>query len=112
MSIAATHADDPLPRLTPFETSFICTILEHCGIGYRPTLPEFTSALEVLKSYDDQCRDNPREEDAWEPRLAEESQAALRAKAFLMFGATKPTPAQWQKAHAALYGPLLCETCG
>jgi hypothetical protein len=44
--------------------------------------------------------------------LDEERQAELRAKAFVMFGATKPTPVQWHKAHSALFGPLLCEACG
>jgi hypothetical protein len=29
-----------------------------------------------------------------------------------MFGVTKPSPAQWHKAYTALFGPLLCETCG
>jgi hypothetical protein len=106
----ATHED--LPRLTQFETVFIQTALEHRGIGCHPTLAQFTEALRVLQRYEEQCRDNPRETDAWEPQLGEESQAALRAKAFLMFGATKPLPSQWHKAHAALYGPLLCETCG
>jgi len=112
MPLAATYAEDPSPRLTPFETCFLRTILEHRGIGNRPTLAEFTSSLEVLQRYDEQCQDNPRESEQWEPRFSEESHAALRAKAFLMFGATKPTPGQWQKAHAALYGPLLCEGCG
>ncbi len=112
MSLAVAHAEDFSPRLTAFEAVFIRTVLEHRGVGHRPTLLELTAALEVLKRYDQQCRDNPREEDEWEPRLGEESQAALRAKAFLMFGATKPLPSQRHKAHTALYGPLLCETCG
>ncbi len=112
MSHAAAFAEDPSPRLSPFESTFIRTVLEHRGTSCRPTLAEFTEALNVLRRYDEQCQDNPPENDAWEPRLAEEDQAALRAMAFLMFGATKPMPAQWHKAHAALYGPLLCETCG
>lgn len=112
MTPAIAYSEDPSPRLTLFETVFIQTVLEHRGIGCRPTLAQFTAALGVLQRYDDQCRDNPREADAWEPELGEESRAALRAKAFLMFGATKPLPSQWHKAHTALYGPLLCETCG
>ena len=111
MSLAIAQAEDPSSRLTPFESVFIHTVLEHRGIGRRPTLLEVTAALEVLKRYLEQCSDNPRDEDEWEPRLGEESQVALRAKAFLMFGATRPLPSQWHKAHAALYGPLLCETC-
>jgi len=104
--------DDPLPRLTPLESVFIRTVLEHRGVSYRPTLAEFAAALEVQRRYDAQCLDNPRGVDFWEPRLEAEGLSALRAKAFVMFGATKPTPAQWHKAHAALYGPLLCEACG
>ncbi len=80
MSLAAAFSEDPSPRLSPFETVFIRTVLEHRGIGCRPTLAEFTAALDVLQRYDDQCRDNPREANAWETRLSEESQAAIRAK--------------------------------
>jgi hypothetical protein len=108
----ATAVYEEPPRLTPFEAVFVQTVLEHRGIARRPTLLEFTEALRVLQRYEEQCRDNPREADAWEPEMAEESRTALRAMAFLMFGATKPLPSQWHKAHAALYGPLLCETCG
>jgi hypothetical protein len=108
----ATVAEALSPRLTPFETVFIRTVLEHRGVGCRPTLAQFTQALSVLKRYEEQCQDNPPENDAWEPRVGDEAQAALRAMAFLMFGVTKPMPAQWHKAHAALYGPLLCESCG
>jgi len=109
---SAAFADDPSSRFTPFQKVFIRTVLEHRGVGFRPTPTEFNEALNVLRRYDEQCQDNPQEIDAWEPRLGEEGQAALRAKAFLMFGVTKPMPSQWHKAHAALYGPLLCETCG
>ena len=112
MSHAAAFAEDPSPRLTPFETVFIRTVLEHRGIGCRPTLAQYTQALSVLARYEEQCQDNPQECDAWEPRVGDEAQAALRAMAFLMFGVTKPMPAQWHKAHTALYGPLLCESCG
>jgi hypothetical protein len=117
MSATATDAalsfatDEPQPDLSPFENAFIRTVLEHRGVSHRPTLAEFSAALEMLQRYDEQCLDNPGG-GAWEPRLDGESRAALRAKAFIMFGATKPTAAQWQKAHTALFGPLLCETCG
>lgn len=108
---AAPVEEGPSPRLTLFETAFIRTVLEHRGTDDRPSLAEFRAVLDVLQRYDQQRLDNPGA-DAWEPTLEPESAAALRAKAFLMFGVTKPTPAQWQRAHAALYGPLLCETCG
>lgn len=108
----APHTDGLLPQLSPFESVFVRTILEHRGIGSQPSLADFSGALETLRRYLEQSLDNPREDTRWEPRVDEESLAALRAKAFIMFGATKPTPAQWQKAHAALFGPLLCETCG
>jgi hypothetical protein len=111
---AAIHvfSDDPMPRLSAFETLFIRTVLEHRGLSNHPSLAEFSAALDVLKRYDEQCQDNPPDEARWAPRLDEEGLTALRAKAFVMFGATKPSPAQWQKAMGALYGPLLCETCG
>ncbi len=110
-----TTTTDPnslLPQLPPFDSAFIRTVLEHRGLSNKPTLAEFSAALEVLRRYYEQSLDNPRDGDAWEPRGDEETLAALRAKAFAMFGATKPTPAQWQKAHTALFGPVLCETCG
>jgi hypothetical protein len=111
---AAIHAfdDDPMPRLSAFETLFIRTVLEHRGLSNHPSLAEFSAALDVLKRYDGQCQDNPPDDACWAPRLDEESITALRAKVFVMFGATRPSPAQWQKAMGALYGPLLCETCG
>jgi hypothetical protein len=99
------------PQLSPFEDAFVRTVLEHRGLFRDPTGAEFAAAIQVLKCYDEQCADNPGG-GVWEPLLDEDSTAALRAKAFLMFGATKPTPAQWHKAHTALFGPLLCETCG
>jgi hypothetical protein len=108
---AAPSVEDLSPRLTPFETAFIRTVLEHRGVGYRPTLAEFSAALDVLRRHEAQRMDNPQASD-WEPRLDVENDASLRAKAFLMFGATKPSPAQWHKAHSALFGPLLCESCG
>ncbi len=47
-----------------------------------------------------------------QPYVDTETHGALRAKAFMLFGVTRPTAAQLHKAHAALFGPLLCETCG
>lgn len=113
MSVAFSHfGEDPAPRLSPFETVFIRTVLEHRGLGNHPSLAEFSAALDVLRRFDAQREDNPPEEGEWAPRVDAESLVSLRAKVFVMFGATKPSPAQWQKAMAALYGPLLCETCG
>lgn len=108
----AGFSDDPTPRLTPFETVFIRTVLEHRGVGNRPTLVEFSAALDLLQRYEAQCQDDAPEDSHWVPRLDDDALASLRAKAFVMFGATRPTPAQWQKSMGALYGPLLCETCG
>ncbi len=110
---ASPAALSPLhaPLLSPFETVFVRTVLEHRGLGNEPSATEFAAALAVLVRYNAQCQDNPGG-GAWEPNADEAQRAELRAKAFVMFGATKPTPAQWHKVHAALYGPLLCETCG
>lgn len=103
-------AGEFLPSLTPFDSAFIRTVLDHRGVGARPSLADFLSAFDMLRRYYQQCLDNPHESDTWEPRLGEERLAEMRAKAFLMFGATKPTPAQWHKVHGALYGSLLGET--
>lgn len=111
MSTVLAFTEFELPDQSAFATAFIRTVLEHRGVGYRPSEAEVSAALDVLRRYDKQCLDNPGE-GAWVPRLDEDSDASLRAKAFIMFGATKPTPAQWHKAHTALFGPLLCETCG
>ena len=108
MSAVIAPADDQLSR---FEWAFIRTVLEHRGLFRDPTQAEFEGALAVLRQYDEQCADNPGGGE-WEPILDDERTAEMRAKAFVMFGATKPTPAQWHKAHSALFGPLLCETCG
>lgn len=107
---SAAIAENFSPSLSPFESAFVRTVLEHRGLFRDPSLSEFTAALDVLRRFDEQQRDNPGDS-AWLPDLDEESLASLRAKAFMMFGATKPTPAQWHKAHSALFGPLLCETC-
>jgi hypothetical protein len=109
MSAVLASSDKQLSR---FEWAFIRTVLEHRGVFRDATDAEIDAAVAVVKQYDAQCQDNPGG-GGWEPVLEdEEQQAELRAKAFLMFGATKPTPAQWHKAHGALFGPLLCEACG
>jgi hypothetical protein len=91
---------------------FVRTVLEHRGLFHVPTEAEFRGALDVLRRYDEQSIANPAREDAFASRLSPGDLAALRAKAFVMFGTIRPTPAQWHKAHSALFGPLLCETCG
>jgi hypothetical protein len=101
----------PEDQLTAFEATFIRTVLEHRGVERRPTEAEFRAALYVLQQYDDKREDNPGA-GAWEPTGDEEMVTELRAKAFMMFGATKPTRAQWRMAHGALFEPLLCESCG
>ncbi|MEO8307809.1 MAG: hypothetical protein ABI616_07180 [Pseudomonadota bacterium] len=98
-------------RLTSFEWAFVQAVLEHRGVHRDPTGEQFRGALDVLRRYDEQCADNPGG-GIWQPQVSDTALAELSAMAFVMFGATKPTPAQWHKAHAALYGPLLCETCG
>jgi hypothetical protein len=112
MSAVAFSAAIATPPLNTFDLAFVRTVLEHRGLFRQPSPDEFDAALAELRRYRGQCLDNPRERDAWEPELSEESLAELRAKVFVMFGVTKPTPAQWHKAHTALFGPLLCETCG
>lgn len=112
MPTAALVADDDFqPELSPFEKAFVRTVLEHRGLLREPTLAEFSGALDVLRRFDQQRQDNPPSARMWLPELDPESTAALHAKAFLMFGVTKPSAAQWHKAHAALFGPPLCETC-
>ncbi|MFO1504626.1 MAG: hypothetical protein U1F39_12550 [Steroidobacteraceae bacterium] len=110
MSAAAHSA--AAPPLSLFDLAFVRTVLEHRGLFRQPSATEFEAAVMELRRYREQCLDNPRERDAWEPELADETLAELRAKVFVMFGVTKPSPAQWHKAYTALFGPLLCETCG
>jgi hypothetical protein len=113
MSAAAIAvAESLMPRLTSFEAEFVRTVLEHRGVLARPSLVELTRAFEVLRRYDEQCLANPGRESAYAPDLDADSMAALRAKAYIMFGAIAPSPAQWHKARVALFGPPLCETCG
>jgi hypothetical protein len=112
MPHAATAPVEFSLTLTPFERIFIRTVLEHRGVDQAPSLAEFIGALDVLRCFDEQRQDNPPEAGMWVPALDDESVAALQAKAYMMFGATKPSPAQWHKAHGALFGPLLCDTCG
>lgn len=99
------------PELSPFEKAFVRTVREHRRLLQEPTLAEFSCALDVLRRFDQQRQDNPPSSLSGLPELDPESTAALHAKAFLMFGVTKPTSTQWHKAYAALFGPLLCETC-
>ncbi|MEO8313488.1 MAG: hypothetical protein ABI645_01725 [Pseudomonadota bacterium] len=108
----AAVREDFVPRLTAFETSFVHTVLEHRGIFAEPSLAEFGHALEVLRRYDEQCIANPGYDQGRAPVLDADDMASLRAKAYLLFGVIRPTPAQWHKAHSTLFGPLLCETCG
>ena len=110
-SPAAVAADFAF-RLTAFEAAFIRTVLEHHGVSATPSLEEFSRALAMLKRYDELCLANPGYESHYAPRLDSDDMASLRAKAFVMFRTITPSPAQWHKAHAALFGPLLCETCG
>ncbi len=112
MSELPTFAEGLLPPLSAHDAVFVQTVLDHQGVSDEPSLAEFTAALKVLRSYYEQSLDNPPTEKLWQPRGSEEGMAALRAKAFMLFGATKPTPDQWRRASAALYGPLLCATCG
>lgn len=109
---AIALTEDFLPQLSPFDSVFLRTVLEHRGVATQPSLTEYSAALDLLRRFYEQSLDNPPEPGAWQPRGDEETLAALRAKVFVMFGATKPAPAQWQKAHAALFGPRVCETCG
>jgi len=71
---AALH-EDFTPRLTPFEASFVRTVLEHRGLFSPPSLAEFTRALDVLRRYDEQCVANPGYEDVWAPALGAEASA-------------------------------------
>ena len=112
MSAVAFSAAIAAPPLGQFDLAFVRTVLEHRGLFRQPSAEEFEAAIAELHRFRGQCLDNPRERDAWEPELDEESLAELRAKVFVMFGVTKPSPAQWHKAYTALFGPLLCETCG
>lgn len=104
---------DRTDLLTDFDTGFVRAVLEHRGLLREPSAAEFSSARIVLEAYVEQCRDNPREADfALLPNLASEQSGELAGKVFLMFGVVRPSPAQVHKAWTALYGPLLCETCG
>jgi hypothetical protein len=112
MSAVLAEADIFAPRLTPFEAAFVRTVVEHHGVFRKASLQEFTRALDVLRRYDEQCVANPGYDSGYAPKLDVEDMASLRAKAYVLFGVIRPTPAQWHRAHGALFGPLLCETCG
>ncbi|MEO6367808.1 MAG: hypothetical protein ABIP38_07415 [Steroidobacteraceae bacterium] len=111
-AIASDLPSNFAPRLTAFEAEFVRTVLEHRGLFREPSQDEFAAALQVLHRFDEQMLANPGHEDRFAPRLDGDDMAALRAKAYMMFGTIRPSPAQWHKAHTALFGPLLCETCG
>ncbi len=102
------------PRVSIFEAAFIRTVLESQGGDVDdPSLTEFLAATDVLRRFDVQCADNGNKRDDYDiPNVDTETHAALRAKAFLLFGVTRPTAAQLHKAHAELYGSLMCATCG
>lgn len=102
-----------LDTLNDYETAFISAMLAVRGITGRPSVEQFTDALLVLQRYAQQAQDNPRDDfgDAWRSRMHSADVAAIDARAFLVFGVTKPTPDQWCQVHRGLYGPLLCEDC-
>lgn len=102
-AIAIAHAEF-LPQLTPFESAFVRTVLEHRGLLHEANSTELSAALDVLRRFEEQRMDNPPDAAMWVPALDQTNIASLRAMAFVMFGATKPTPAQWHKAHSALFG--------
>lgn len=110
---AAIPLFDEVEPTDEFAAAFVRAVLEHRGLLSEPTGQEHAAALAVLASYRQQCEDNPREQD-WFPvaNLNAARRGELAGKAFIMFGAARPTPAQIYKAHTALFGPLLCETCG
>jgi hypothetical protein len=100
-----------LPELSRFENAFVRTVLEHRGLFHEASAAELSAALDVLQRFEEQRLENPSNAAMWVPALDRENTASLQAKAFMMFGATRPSPAQWHKAHTALFGPLLCATC-
>jgi hypothetical protein len=112
MSVSAAAAHHFVHHLTPFETVFVHAVLEHRGVYDQPSSEDFSAALQVLRQFDALCVANPGWDSVYAPRADSDDMPALRAKAFLMFGTISPTPAQWHKAHVALFGPLICETCG
>ena len=112
MSVSPAVAQDFANQLTPFETVFIHTVLEHRGIYESPTYEEFRAALGVLRRFDELCVANPGWDSVYAPKADSDDVPALRAKAFMMFNTISPTPAQWHKANIELFGPLFCETCG
>ena len=76
---SAKAAGEFLPSLTPFDSAFIRTVLDHRGVGARPSLADFLSAFNMLRRYYQQCLDNPPESDTWAPRLGEERLAEMEA---------------------------------
>lgn len=112
MSVSAASAQQFANHLTPFETVFVHAVLEHRGVYEQPSMEDFRAALEVLRQFDALCVANPGWDSVYAPKADSDDLPAMRAKAFMMFGTISPTPAQWHKAHLALFGPMLCETCG
>ena len=111
-AVPAAFMIAPTEQLTDSQAEFVRTVLEHRGLFHVPTTDEFQAALEVMRRYDELCAENPARMDSFASRLDPHELAALRAKAFVMFNTIWPTAAQWHEAHTALFGPLLCETCG
>jgi len=46
------------------------------------------------------------------PKFDADRQGEIAGKAFIMFGAVRPSLAQLQEVYTELFGPLLCVTCG
>jgi hypothetical protein len=110
-AVPTAFAITPPEQLNDFEAEFVRTVLEHRGLFHVPTSDEFRGALDVLRHYEQLCAASPSRVDSFASRLPPIELAALRAKAYVMFGTIWPSAAQWHKAHTALFGPLLCETC-
>jgi hypothetical protein len=106
-------AFDSLDTLSQYESAFVNAVLAFHGIREVPSIEEFTAALTVLQRYAQQVQDNPRDDSrsSWAQRMEVADVAAIDARAFLLFGSTKPTPDQWRRVHREIYGPLLCEDC-
>lgn len=96
-----------------FDAAFVRAVLEHPGLLSRPTDAQYADALAQLAAYRAQCQDNPRGEE-WSPlpQLDADRCGELLGKAFIMFGAVQPSPAQLHKVYTAPLEPTLCETCG
>lgn len=107
---AARQEDD---ELNSFEHAFIRAVLEYRRVQGDPTTPQLREAFEIMAAYSQQRSDNPPADgtEEWLERLPEDEHATLVVRAFLEFGATKPTDTEWHSVHRAVYGPLLCAAC-